>query len=112
MPSSSAKAAARVFKPTGPPENFSHKVWRRARSLSSKPRESTPRAFRADWVIWSEMVVWPATAAKSRMRLKSRLAILGVFLDLWERRVLAFGSIFISRMEADLSMIWAISGSE
>ena len=64
--------------PTGPPPNLSMIVVRIRRSSSSKPCSSTSSRASAARAVWTSIVSFPATSAKSRSRRSSRLAMRGV----------------------------------
>ena len=71
-------ALAKVSKPTGPPLKRSIKVLRYLISTSSRPIESTFKAFNALIVSSKSIESLPSKLAKSLTLLYSLLAILGV----------------------------------
>ena len=71
-------AAASVSRPTGPPLYISMMARRRLRSSSSRPSASTSIRFRLIRETSRSMMPSPSTVAKSRTRLRKRLATRGV----------------------------------
>ena len=71
-------AAASVSRPTGPPLYISMMARSTLRSSSSRPKASTSMRLRPIRATSRSMTPSPSTVAKSRMRLRKRLATRGV----------------------------------
>ena len=78
---SSPIAAARLFRPTGPPPNLSMIVFSSRRSASSNPCWSTSSNSSASWHTAAVMRPSARTCAKSRTRRSRRLTMRGVPRD-------------------------------
>ena len=102
---------ATVFRPTGPPLNFSMIVPRILLSIWSSPRESMFSAARAMRVISRSMCPSPLTIAKSRTRRSRALAIRGVPRERRATSWAASSSIETSRMRAERRTMPASTGA-